>query len=78
MILDEIRSMIADQLGMDVEDITAETRIIDDLGADSLDTVELTMALEEKYDLETIDEDELSKFVTVGDIAEFVASKVEG
>ena len=54
---DRIKKIVSDQLGKDVEEIQVDSSFVDDLGADSLDTVELVMALEEEFDLEIADED---------------------
>jgi len=69
--LDSIRARLAEQLGIDIETISAESNIIDDLGADSLDSVELIMALEDEYGL-TIETEDAEKLLTVGDVAAFV------
>lgn len=71
MIFEKVREIIANQLGVDENDITMESSFIDDLGADSLDIVELIMALEEEFDLEIPDE-EAEKITTVGDVVEYI------
>jgi len=76
MVFEKVRKIIAEQLGIDEEEITLESSFIDDLGADSLDIVELIMALEEEFDLEIPDED-AEKIVTVGDVVEYVKNKVQ-
>ena len=63
---DRVKELIVDQLGVSAEQVTPEASFIDDLGADSLDTVELIMALEEEFEIEIPDE-EAEKIVTVGD-----------
>ncbi|MBO4261147.1 MAG: acyl carrier protein [Clostridia bacterium] len=68
---EQIKAIIADQLSAEPEKITPETSIIDDLGADSLDVVELVMALEEKFGIEIPDED-AEKINTVSDIVSYV------
>jgi acyl carrier protein len=55
--LEQVRMIIVEQLGVDAAEVTAEASFVDDLGADSLDTVELVMAFEEEFDLEITDED---------------------
>jgi len=55
--LEKVRMIIVEQLGVDAAEVTAEASFIDDLGADSLDTVELVMAFEEEFDLEIADDD---------------------
>ncbi|HEY8414318.1 MAG TPA: acyl carrier protein [Thermaerobacter sp.] len=66
-----VREIIVEQLGVDEASVTPEARFIDDLGADSLDIVELIMALEEEFDLEIPDE-EAEKIVTVGDAIQYI------
>jgi len=73
MSFDRIKEIIVEQLGVDPEDVTMEASFIDDLGADSLDIVELIMALEEEFDMEIPDED-AEKIVTVGDAVEYIKS----
>lgn len=68
---EKIKAIVAEQLNVNAEDIKLETTIIDDLGADSLDVVELVMALEEAFDIEIPDED-AEKISTVGDIVAYV------
>lgn len=71
-ILDRVKEVISEQLGVeDVENITLETTFIDDLGADSLDIVELIMALEEEFDME-IPEAEAEKIKSVGDVVDYI------
>jgi acyl carrier protein len=72
--LERIKAIIADQSGIDVNKIKGESSLIDDLGADSLDTVELVMAIEEEFDIEIADED-AEKFFTVGNINKYVVEK---
>lgn len=68
---DKIREIIADKLSVDVEEITLDSSFIDDLNADSLDIVELIMALEDELDMEIPDED-VENFKTVGDVVNYV------
>ena len=72
--LEKIKSIVADQLGVDEDQVTEDASFIDDLGADSLDTVELIMALEEEFDVEIPDED-AQKIKTVKDVIEYIESK---
>ena len=67
--LEKIKSIVADQLGVDEDQVTEDASFIDDLGADSLDTVELIMAFEEEFDVEIPDED-AQKIKTVKDVIE--------
>lgn len=73
-LLDDIKEVIIDKLGADADKIVPEARFIEDLGADSLDTVELIMGLEDKFGLEISDE-EAEKIRTVGDAISFIQSK---
>ena len=68
---DRVKEIIAEQLGVDVDQVTENASFTDDLGADSLDTVELVMALEEEFDLEIPDED-AEKIVTVSDAIKYL------
>ena len=71
---DKVKEIIVDQLGVDEQQVTAEASFVDDLGADSLDTVELVMALEEEFDIEIPDE-EAEKIATVQDATSYIASR---
>ena len=73
MVLEQIIKMVAEQFMIDENEISADTSFVDDLGADSLDVVELTMALEETFSLPDTPEDELTKIQTVGDLADYVS-----
>ena len=70
----KVRSIIAEQLGVKVEEVTDAASFVDDLGADSLDTVELVMALEEEFGIEIPDE-EGEKMTHVGEAVKYVESK---
>jgi acyl carrier protein len=77
MAVDEkVKSIIAEQLGVKPEEVTPEASFIDDLGADSLDTVELVMALEEEFGIEIPDED-AEKMATVGDAIKYIEEKAK-
>ena len=71
---EKVREIIVDQLGVDEKQVTAGASFIDDLGADSLDTVELVMALEEEFDIE-IPDDEAEKIATVQDATNYINSR---
>ena len=71
---EKIKSIIAEQLGVKIEEVNADASFIDDLGADSLDTVELIMALEEEFGIEIPDED-AEKMTTVGDAIRYIDGK---
>ena len=70
----KVKKMVADHLGVEVAKITDEANFIDDLGADSLDTVELVMAFEEEFGSE-ISDSEAEKILTVGDAIKFIETK---
>lgn len=71
MIFEKVQEKVAEQLGVDAEEVLLESSFIDDLGADSLDIVELLMALEEEFDIEIPDE-EAEKLSTVGDVVDYI------
>jgi acyl carrier protein len=68
---ERVKEIICEQLGVEEEEVTPGAKFIEDLGADSLDTVELVMAFEEEFDLEIPDED-AEKIVTVGDAIQYI------
>tara|TARA_Y100000590_G_scaffold457645_1_gene610715 strand:- start:532 stop:771 length:240 start_codon:yes stop_codon:yes gene_type:complete len=70
----KVKKMVAEHLGVEEEKVTDESNFIDDLGADSLDTVELVMAFEEEFGSE-ISDSEAEKILTVGDAIKFIESK---
>lgn len=72
--LEKMKELIADQLGIEAETITAESRFKEDLGADSLDLFELVMALEDEYSVEIPAED-LQSMASVGDVMKYLADK---
>jgi acyl carrier protein len=72
-VADRIKKIVAEQLGVDEDQVTPEAAFMDDLGADSLDTVELVMALEEEFDIEISDED-AEKIQTVQDAVNYIGS----
>ena len=74
-VFEKVKSIIVEQLGATESSVTMEASFIDDLGADSLDIVELIMALEEEFDLEIPDSD-AEKVVTVGDVVEYIKDNV--
>ena len=71
---EKVKEIIAEQLGVKKEEVTDNAKFIDDLGADSLDTVELVMALEEEFGVEIPDED-AEKMVTVGEAIKYIEQK---
>ena len=74
-ISNKVKKMVSDHLGVDESKVTDESSFIDDLGADSLDTVELVMAFEEEFGSEISDSD-AEKILTVGDAIKFIEGKV--
>lgn len=76
MVLDKLKEMIVEQLGVSEDDIQMETNLMKDLEADSLDAVEIIMALEDEYDIEIPDED-AEKFQTISDIVNYVEKAIQ-
>ena len=76
MVFDKVKELIAEQLDADADSIVASANIQDDLGADSLDVVDLVMSIEESFDIEIPDE-EVENIKTVGDIVKFIEAKTE-
>jgi len=74
-IVEEMKQVVAEQLGVKVEEIKPEASFVDDLGADSLDAVELIMALEEKFGIE-IPDDDAEKLKTVNDAIKYIEGKI--
>jgi acyl carrier protein len=74
-LIERIREIVAGQLGVEADEVVAEASILDDLGADSLDVVELVMALEEEFDIEVPDED-VEGMRTVADVESYVSTRV--
>ncbi len=74
-ITEKVKAVIAEQLGVKSEEVTDQAKFVDDLGADSLDTVELVMALEEEYGIEIPDED-AEKLTTDGDAIKYIDEKL--
>lgn len=75
MIFEKAAALLAEQFGVEADTITMETTF-EDLGADSLDIVELSMALEEEFGLEEMEEDDLSKIATVADLVNYLKGKL--
>jgi len=69
-----VKDIIVDQLGVNADQVTTEAKFVEDLGADSLDTVELVMAFEEEFDIEVPDE-EAEKLQSVGDVITYINSQ---
>ena len=77
MVFEKIQQLICEQFVVEPETVTMETSFVDDLGADSLDVVELTMALEEELSISEVSDDDLKKIVTVGDLVDYVSRYVQ-
>lgn len=75
MIFEKVKDIVAEQLDVEVGDITMETSLMKDLDADSLDAVEIIMALEDEFDVEIPDED-AEAFKNIGDIVNYVEEKI--
>ena len=76
-IFERMQKIIAEQIAVDAEEITAETNFEDDLGADSVDLVELVMSMEEEFEIGEVHEDELSGLTTVGDCVNYLTKKLD-
>ena len=76
-VADKVKSIIVEQLGVDEEEVTPDASFVDDLGADSLDTVELVMAFEEEFNCE-IPDDAAETILTVGDAIKFLEKNAKG
>ena len=74
---ERVTEIIVDQLGISAEEVVPEASFIDDLGADSLDIVELVMAMEETFDIE-IPDDDAEKIQTIGDAVAYLRDRLEG
>lgn len=75
MVLNKLKEIIANQFGIDTDEISEDTDIVADLGADSLDVVEMMMALEEEYGI-TIEDEKIAELKTVGDVVDLVESQI--
>ena len=75
-IFNTLQTLIAEQFAIDTGEITMTSSFTDDLGADSVDLVELVMAMEEEFDLDEIQEDDLTQLKTVGDCVKFLSGKL--
>ena len=75
-IFQTMRDLVSDQFGMELDEVTLETSFEDDLGADSVDLVELVMAMEEEFEIGQTQEEDLSGLKTVGDAVNYIAGKL--
>ena len=74
---EKLCALIAEQFGVEADTVTAETSFVDDLGADSVDLVDLSMALEEEFGIDELGEEEASSISTVGDLVRFLQAKID-
>lgn len=77
MIFEKLAALIAEQFNVDADTITMDTSFTDDLNADSVDIVDLSMALEEEFGIEELGEEEASTISTVGDLVRFLQNKID-
>ena len=77
MIFDKLKAIIAQQFGVDEDSITTEMSFEDDLGADSVDIVELSMALEEEFEVDEMSEEDVTSIHTVGDLLKYLQERLE-
>lgn len=77
MLLEQLKDILAEQFGVDTDSITMETAFEEDLGADSLDLVDMSMALEETFGVEELTEEEIAGIVTVGDLVRFLQGRLD-
>ena len=77
MIFEKLAALIAEQFNVEADSITMETSFTDDLNADSVDIVDLSMALEEEFGIEELEEEEASSISTVGDLVRFLQNKID-
>ena len=76
MIFDKLCELVADQFGVDPDEVTMETSFVDDYNADSIDIVELMMAVEEEFHLGEVEENALDNIKTIGDVVEYIQARV--
>jgi len=77
MIFEKLVAIIAVQFSISENSVTMDTSFIDDLGADSLDVVELTMAIEEAFEVPEVDDDIVTRLITVGDVFQFISENCD-
>ena len=77
MIFEKLAALVAEQFNVDADGITMDTSFTDDLNADSVDIVDLSMALEEEFGIDELDEEQASSITTVGDLVRCLQSKVD-
>ena len=74
---EKLCKLIAEQFGVEPDSITADSAFVDDLGADSVDLMDLSMALEEEFGIDELGEEEASSISTVGDLVRFLQNKID-
>ena len=74
---DKLCKLIAEQFGVDPESVTADSAFVDDLGADSVDLVDLSMALEEEFGMEEMDSEDIESIITVGDLYKYMQEHLD-
>lgn len=74
---EKLCALIAEQFGVDADNVTADTAFINDLGADSVDLVDLSMALEDEFGMEEMNEEDLTSIVTVGDLYRYMQEHLD-
>ncbi len=74
---EKLCALIAEQFGVEADAITMETAFVDELGADSVDLVDLSMALEEEFDMDEMNEDDITSIVTVGDLYKYMQEHLD-
>lgn len=77
MILEKLKELISEQMGIEADTITMESNFEEDLGVDSLDIVELSMALEEEFDIGEMGEEDLANIKTVGDLVNYLQKQLD-
>lgn len=76
MVFEKIRTILSEQLDIDEDDITMDSAIAEDLGADSLDVVDMIMAIEDEFEVEITDDD-IENIKTVGDVVNFISDRID-
>ena len=77
MIFEKVVALIAEQFNVDEDSITMETSFVDDLNADSVDLMDLSVALEEEFGIEEMGDEDVSSIATVGDVVRFLQSRID-
>ena len=77
MMFEKLATLIAEQFNVEADSVTMDTSFADDLNADSVDIVDLSMALEEEFGIEELNEDETASITTVGDLVRFLQSRID-